>query len=224
MASYLPSRFFEFTASDVMISAMRTAVAAFSTYPKTGKTAAVNIVVGNTIQRIKPAAARLARTGQKKIFKYELYANIVKGPKNAIEKIEFFPDIIDDTDLPRSYAKTNGPSFSTTHDCWGMSTAKLLVTMQDGSTKTIWKRITVDGLKKANFRLVYKPHPVVVRERAFGVEMEIYTPQRPGKVKDFIERVIPPKKALVSGWSDKTTKVWKYPLITAWGHLQKNML
>ncbi|KAG7371923.1 putative amidoligase enzyme [Nitzschia inconspicua] len=175
---------------------------------RTPKNNHVNILVGNTIAKIPPSQARLARTGQKKVFDYTLYAKIVGGNQNAIRKVEFFPDFVDDTYLPRSYIKESGPVFETRHDCWGMSTAKLLVTMKDGAVKTLYKRLKSRNLVDRKVRLVYKSHNRQP-DRAFGVELEMISPVRPGIMRDALNKVIPPKRAIVTGWSNKTTKAWK---------------
>ncbi|KAG7342839.1 putative amidoligase enzyme [Nitzschia inconspicua] len=175
---------------------------------RTPKNNHVNIVVGNTIAKIPPSQARLARTGQKKVFDYTLYAKIVDGNQDAIRKVEFFPDIVDDTYLPRSYVNESGPVFETRHDCWGMSTAKLLVTMEDGAVKTLYKRLKAGNLVDRKVRLVYKSHNRQP-DRAFGVELELISSVRPRIMRDAINEVIPPKRAIVTGWSDKTTKAWK---------------
>ena len=88
--------------------ALKTAVQAYGVAPKTRY---VEIAVGNTIAKIPPSKARLARTGQKKIYDYTLYLNQLEGAADAIQQVQFFPDKIDDTYLPRSYTKQDGPPF-----------------------------------------------------------------------------------------------------------------
>jgi len=169
----------------------------------------VEIAVGNTIAKIPASKARPARTGQKKVFKYNLYAKQISGDPNAIKQIEFFPDIVDNTYLPPSYLKKEGPPFVTEHDCWGMSTALLKVTMADGTVKKLSRRIRAEDEPDAKFRLVYKPFTVAT-SRSFGVEMELLAPRtfKPGKVRDSIKRVIN-QESIVTGYNQKTMKAWK---------------
>lgn len=116
----------------------------------------VEIAVGNTIKKVPKNMVQQARTGHNKVFDYTLYVEQISGEKDAIQQVEFFPDVIDDTYLPRSYIKQGGPVFKTRHECWGMSTAKLIVTLKDGSSKEIFKRIRRRKENRVIFRLKYK--------------------------------------------------------------------
>lgn len=80
--------------------------------------------------------------------------------------------------------------------------------MRDGTIKKIFHRIKQVPRDDNRFRLTYKPYNVIAG-RAFGVELEICHPSRPGLIRDDIERVLA-KKSIVTGWSNKTTtKAWK---------------
>ena len=142
------------------------------------KRLAVDVAVGTEFRKIPPKQARHARTGQAKIFEYALYAKQLTGAPGAIEKVEFFPDFVDNTCIPASCTKVSETLenekgfFETRHDCWGKSTAKLRVTMKDGTVKTLYKMIRFSKENESNFRLTYENTRVPEVERAFGVELE----------------------------------------------------
>ena len=77
-------------------------VAAFGNKAWPAKKVFLDVVVGTTYEKIPASQARLAPTGQKKIFKYTLYAKQNTGKATAIQKVEFFPDIKDWTYQPAS--------------------------------------------------------------------------------------------------------------------------
>ena len=180
------------------------------------KRLAVDLAVGTQFRKIPPKQARRARTGQKKIFEYTLYAKQLTGAPGAIEKVEFFPDFVDNTYIPASYTKvsetlaTQRGLFETRHDCWGESTAKLRVTMKDGTVKTLYKMIRFSKENEANFRLTYENTSVPEVERAFGVELEGVADKayKPGKIRDLIDELAD-EACVVTGWNDKTMKAWK---------------
>lgn len=174
---------------------------------KTANNLFVDLAIGNTISKVPAQQARLARTGQKKTWKYELYVKQLHGKRDAIKQINFFPDITNDTYLPPSYAKKDGPPFITQHDCWRMSTARLDVTLKDGTTKILFRRLRTNGKMEFCKRLRYKQHRAA-GNRAFGVELELVAPIKPGKVRDAIQRVTG-TKSLITGHNNKTMKAWK---------------
>jgi hypothetical protein len=177
----------------------------------------VEVQIGNTCKVIPREQARLSRTGQPKVYVWELSAQPVSGDPNAIRRVELFPDIVDNTYLPESYGRET-PPFQWRKDAWGTSTYKVLLYMADGRVKQIANKIKNTNTNSRKYWLVYDKTRVptgskatsVISDRAFGVEIELASD---GSISvDDLRRHLAQttnETVLALGYTKDTMKAWK---------------
>ncbi|KAJ1626087.1 putative amidoligase enzyme-domain-containing protein [Pavlovales sp. CCMP2436] len=181
-----------------------------------GRRLHVQVQVGNTFSRIPPAQAALSRTGEKKIWDWELSVTPTGGDPDAIRGVVIYPDMVDNTFLPESYVKTV-PPYRLRQQAWGKSTAKIDVILSDGRTRTIYKKIRMTQDNMVTFPIVYydkasvqPAHPSAVTTRAFGVEIELAADLEVNldSLRRRLEQATG-ETVLAPGFTKNTMKAWK---------------